>query len=126
MRVGDFMEDTRTRISSPSEVIRYDDIQLQDIQEFSRYRTLRRLTNENSNSFIESPNRIVIRESTKDSFYKVDPGFENRLDLISNMFYGTPKLWWALAYANKLYDPRKVKSGIILRIPYRNNIAGIK
>ena len=118
------MEDTYTRISEPSIIVKSDDLVVQSVQKQSRYKTLKRLVNENSDSFIETPNKTIIRETTKDNFYKVEPGCENRLDLISNMFYGTPKLWWVIAMVNKIYDPRKVKPGIILRIPLRSNIPG--
>lgn len=118
------MEDTYTRISVPQKITRTYDLEVQSIQKQSRYKTLKRLVNESGNSFIETPNKVIIRETTDDSFYKVEPGYENRLDLISNRFYGTPRLWWALAMVNKLYNPRIVKSGIILRIPLRSNIIG--
>lgn len=119
------MEDTRTRISYPSEIVKADIFKPQSSQKFSRYKSLKRIVNKNGDSFIETPNKFVIRETTSDSFYKVEAGFENRLDLISNRFYGTPKLWWAIACANKLYNPRKVPSGIILRLPLRENIPGV-
>jgi nucleoid-associated protein YgaU len=119
------MEDTYTRISEPSEIVKRYTINLQSEQTFSRYGSLKRLTNENGDSFIETPNKTVIKETTSDTFYKVDAGFENRLDLISNMFYGTPKLWWVIANVNNLYNPREVKSGIILRIPSRSNVLGV-
>ena len=118
------MEDTYTRASNPSLIVRSYDLNVQGIQRDSRYKPLKRLVNENGDSFIETPNKFVIRETTSDSFYKVEAGFENRLDLISYRFYGTPRLWWAIAMVNKLYNPRIVKSGIILRIPLRVNIYG--
>lgn len=119
------MEDTYTRDSKPSEIIKTDDLVMQSAQEYSRYRSLKRLMNANGDSFIETPDRIVFKESTSDNFYKVEAGFVNRLDLISNMFYGTPKLWWVLAYVNHLDDPFKVDSGVILRVPKRSSIRGI-
>ena len=119
------MEDTHTRDSQPSEIIKVDDLVTQSAQEHSRYKSLKRLMNTSGDSFIETPERIIFKESTSDAFYKVEAGFVNRLDLISNMFYGTPKLWWVLAYVNHLDNPFKVDSGVILRVPKRSSIRGV-
>ena len=35
----------------------------------------------------------------------VPAGFEHCPDLISNVFYGTPGLWWLLMVANNITDP---------------------
>ena len=35
----------------------------------------------------------------------VPAGFENRPDLLSNVFYGTPKNWWLLMLVNNITDP---------------------
>ena len=35
----------------------------------------------------------------------VPEGYENRPDLISNVFYGTPKHWWLLMMVNNITDP---------------------
>jgi len=35
----------------------------------------------------------------------VPAGFEHRPDLISNVFYGSPKNWWLLMYVNGINDP---------------------
>lgn len=35
----------------------------------------------------------------------IPAGYENRPDLISNVFYGTPKNWWLLMYVNGITDP---------------------
>jgi len=32
-------------------------------------------------------------------------GYENRPDLISNLFYGSPKYWWLLMLVNNITDP---------------------
>lgn len=86
-------------------------------QKLSRYSNLRRIVNEDDVSYIESPEKIIIKESTKDTFYSVGAGFENRLDLISYKFYNTPFLWWVIAEVNHLYNPMFVEVGTILRIP---------
>jgi hypothetical protein len=35
----------------------------------------------------------------------VPAGYAHRPDLISNVFYGTPKNWWLLMYVNGINDP---------------------
>tara|TARA_R110002051_G_scaffold240473_1_gene300954 strand:+ start:757 stop:1059 length:303 start_codon:yes stop_codon:yes gene_type:complete len=35
----------------------------------------------------------------------VPAGYEHRPDLISNVFYGSPKNWWLLMYVNGINDP---------------------
>lgn len=35
----------------------------------------------------------------------VPEGYEHRPDLISNVFYGTPKNWWLLMLVNNITDP---------------------
>lgn len=35
----------------------------------------------------------------------VPAGYEHRPDLISNVFYGTPKNWWLLMLVNGINDP---------------------
>ena len=50
--------------------------------------------------------------SDLDSAYKyevgyVPNGYEHRPDLISNVFYGTPKNWWLLMLVNSISDPNE-------------------
>ena len=50
--------------------------------------------------------------------YTVPPEHENRLDLISNAFYGDSSYWWVIADANDMTDPLSaVPTGMKLRIP---------
>jgi len=86
-------------------------------QKMSRYGNLKRLVDEEDMTYIETPNKFVIRESAKDTFYVVEKGYENHLDLISYKFYGSVFLWWAIATVNHLDNPMKVDAGIVLRIP---------
>lgn len=88
----------------------------------SRYKNYKRYTDTNGDTYVESPERIEIQESTADTFYSVEKQNENRLDLISNQFYGTPLLWWAIASMNHINNPLDVKAGIILRIPALSSI----
>jgi hypothetical protein len=42
----------------------------------------------------------------------------DRLDLLSNQYYGTPAYWWIIANANNIHDGKLgLKDGTILRIP---------
>lgn len=56
--------------------------------------------------------------SDKDSYHTVQANEEGRLDLLANIYYKNPLLWWVIAQANDIYDPiSKPVSGDILRIP---------
>lgn len=35
---------------------------------------------------------------------KIPLGYENRPDLISNLFFGTPASWWVLIEKNNIFD----------------------
>ena len=35
----------------------------------------------------------------------IPAGYEHRPDLISNVFYGSPKNWWLLMFVNGITDP---------------------
>ena len=37
----------------------------------------------------------------------VPAGYEHRPDLISNVFYGSPKNWWLLMLVNSIIDPNE-------------------
>lgn len=110
-------------LKEPSKISKMYTVESTRNRSLSRYKDLRRLVNENKQSYIESSNKFKIKESTEDIFYTVEPGYENRLDLISYEFYNTPFLWWAIAIMNGIENPiEDVKSGIVLRIPDRQNI----
>lgn len=47
----------------------------------------------------------VIIPDASDTLFTVPTGGVNRLDAISNQFYGTPALWWVLARVNNILDP---------------------
>lgn len=88
----------------------------------SRYQNLKLITNEDGITYIESPEKFTIKETNEDSFYSVEPAVENRLDLISYMFYKTPLLWWAIAVVNKIQNPMDCRVGLVLRIPTLDSI----
>jgi len=73
-------------------------------------------------STIGSRDWSVFIKSMNDVFtYKVGyipPGFANRPDLISNVFFDTPSLWWLLLRVNNLEDPfESLNLGDRVRIP---------
>ena len=70
-------------------------------------------------------NRIrgVKYDNQNDKYYVVTNMTENRLDIISNMYYGTPIYWWGIAHANNIFDAfTEIKRGRKLRIPPLQNI----
>jgi nucleoid-associated protein YgaU len=107
----------------PSEIVSYINRDRKKIKDrLSRYSRLKVLVNEDGQEYLETLEKPKIRESSKDSFYSVESGYENRLDLISYKFYGTPFLWWAIALVNNIVDPLDVGVGVVLRIPEISSI----
>jgi hypothetical protein len=61
-----------------------------------------------------------------DTLYRVTLAGERRLDLISQLHYGTPELWWVIALVNNLIDPiAGVASGAEIRIPLRSRLSAL-
>lgn len=84
----------------------------------SRYTNLRQLRNDDRGVlYHETWNKKYVDESAEDSYYIVTINEENRLDMIANSFYGTPKYWWVIAIANEIIDPFDIPIGTKLRIP---------
>ena len=68
----------------------------------------------------------VLADST-DLIFVVDKPNENRLDLISQSFYGTPELWWVLAMVNNMRDAQfGIPYGTRLRIPLRSRMTNLQ
>lgn len=83
-----------------------------------RYKNVRTLRDEDTNKlYHEIINTPEIVQSENDDYYTVTLDEENRLDIISNAYYGTPKYWWVIADANYIIDPFDVPVGTSLRIP---------
>lgn len=82
----------------------------------SRYQVLRVVEDEGQ-MYLETYNQVKVPESDSDSYHVVDRSEVNRLDIISNKYYMTPTLWWAIALANNMIDPFVVNEGVMLRIP---------
>lgn len=90
--------------------------------DYSRYQNCDAIIYSNGEELLESMDRIRVPRSTEDKFYTVEANHENRLDLISNEVYGTPRLWWVIAYASNIVDPFDIPIDTILRIPPRDTI----
>lgn len=85
----------------------------------SRYKILRGVTenNDTRGSYLETQNLRTIPKSDDDIYHVVSDNEVNRLDIISFNYYGTPHLWWAIAWANDFIDPFILKRDDIIRIP---------
>lgn len=84
----------------------------------SRYKNLRRIQDEDTKKiYHESWSQNTVSMSDSDTYYTVTAAEENRLDIIANTYYGTPKYWWVIALANYIIDPFDVPTGTQLRIP---------
>lgn len=82
----------------------------------SRYQILR-IVEEGRDQYLETYNQQKVPTSGSDSYHIVTHAEVNRLDIISEKFYGTPDYWWAIALANGFIDPFVVNEGIMVRIP---------
>ena len=61
-----------------------------------------------------------------DKKFRIPIKFEYRPDLIALEFYGDPKLFWVLVYANGFNNsPQDFNSGKIIKIPRYERIAGL-
>ena len=83
----------------------------------SRYQIYRLIMDNDGDTYVETTNRTPIKESERDKYHEVQKNEENRLDIISNKYYGTPEYFWMIALANDIVDPFVVKPGDVLRIP---------
>ena len=91
----------------------------------SRYKNLRTLYNEDRKVIVhENWNKVSIPISDQDNYYIVDMLTENRLDIIANSYYNSPRYWWVIALANNIDDPFDVPRGTNLRIPPLSSITG--
>ena len=85
----------------------------------SRYKILRKITenDDEQNAYLETQNQRFVAETDRDIYHIVKNEEINRLDIISQHYYGTPQLWWAIALANEFIDPFVVNQGDMIRIP---------
>lgn len=83
----------------------------------SRYSIYRQILDDDKELYLETVNQTPVDDSELDRYHKVLKEEENRLDIISNKYYGTPEYYWVIALGNNLIDPMVVRPGEILRIP---------
>ena len=89
----------------------------------SRYSNLRTIQDDITKKIHhESWNQQAINISEEDQYFTVTKREEGRLDIISSMYYGTPRFWWVIALANYLIDPFDVPYGVTLRIPPKQSL----
>lgn len=92
----------------------------------SRYHNLRRIRDDQGDEYVESYESIEFPERSDDQYHLVEPGEENRIDLISYKFYGTALLYWVILEASGIDDPYDIPAGTTLRIPSRQSLYGYK
>lgn len=83
----------------------------------SRYSYLRTVQDTSGKILHESWFQKVVSRTPDDSYYVVTLETENRLDMVANLFYNSPRYWWVVALANYIIDPFDVPKGTRLRIP---------
>lgn len=73
----------------------------------------------NAKPYHETIYKRGIAKRDGDSYYVVQNTSEDRLDIISQRYYGSPIFWWVIAQANAsvIFDPFNVPRGTKLRIP---------
>lgn len=90
-------------------------IHYRNVSRFKNVRTVR--DSQTGKLYHENINTPYIMESSQDQIFTVTTVEENRLDIISNNYYKTPRYWWVIAIANYIIDPFDVPLGTRLRIP---------
>ena len=76
-----------------------------------------------SKSRIEWWDRIVFDSDPSDIVYVVERHYENRLDLISTLFYGESRWWWVIAQFNNILNPvDEIVEGRVLTIPNKSRL----
>lgn len=83
----------------------------------SRYKNIRTIQDDDGNIYHESWVQQTVDKSSSDEYYIVTEQSENRLDIIANIYYNTPRYWWVIALANYIIDPFDIPIGTQLRIP---------
>ena len=84
----------------------------------SRYAPYRTIVNTQQNqTYFESINQFTYRTNSDTIYHVVEANQEGRLDIISNIYFGTPSYFWAIAAANNIIDPLTIIAGTVLLIP---------
>jgi len=70
-------------------------------------------------TFTYMPTRRFVKpaQNPAQTFYTLNKGDEGRLDLIAYRFYKNVDLWWVIAQANGISNPRRALAGTVLVIP---------
>jgi hypothetical protein len=55
--------------------------------------------------------------SVNDKFMIISAATEYRPDIVSNIYYGFPHLWWRIMEYNGIYDIYDFKLGVTIRLP---------
>lgn len=78
-----------------------------------------------SESIIRSDIKDLLK-TNKDILYKIPKSEEYRPDLIANKFYGDPRLFWVLVYANEFGNsPEDFIVDKTIRVPYHTRVMEI-
>ena len=68
--------------------------------------------------------RDPVMPDATDEKWPVPEAGVNRLDLLSESFYGTPHLWHVLASVNNILDPLVgFSAGTVIRVPTKERLA---
>ena len=102
-----------------SEIMKYysNNLNMTEVTDYSRYKKLKRILEDNDEQYIESYEHINIGKNPDDVYHIISLSDVNRLDLVSQQYYGTPFLWWVIAEASGISDPFNVPLSTVLRIP---------
>jgi hypothetical protein len=92
----------------------------------SRYKFFEDIYNEDINhlqkGMLETDLKTLF-ETDEDVMYEVPKEEEFRPDLISQRFYGNPKLYWILVYVNQFGNsPEDFEEGTVIRVPHYNRV----
>jgi hypothetical protein len=84
-----------------------------------RYRKCKILRDKETNEvLLETRDIKAIPLHANDIYHTVEAHQKCRLDILANIYYGNPLMWWVIAQANNIHDPLKGPlSGDTVRIP---------
>ena len=107
-----------------SEIVKYyqEGLTSVDVNNYSRYKKLKRILEDNDEQYIESYEIVDIGKNPDDAYHIISLADVNRLDLVSQQYYSTPFLWWVIAEASGISDPFDVPLGTVLRVPQLNKL----
>lgn len=75
--------------------------------------------------YLDLWNPITIPTSVNDEEYVIESQYDQRPELLAGMRYGSPRLWWIFAMANKdiLIDPiGDFTTGTLITLPAKQTI----